>query len=189
MPDPLKEYKRKRDLSKTPEPGPGAAKRKREKKPIFVIQQHAARRMHWDFRLEVDGVLASWAVPKGPSVNPAVKRMAVPTEDHPMEYANFEGVIPPGNYGAGRVIVWDMGVYAPLGDKPMAEGLKKGHVSFVLVGHKLMGAFALTRFRANEDESWLLVKMDDEYADRKIDIVTAKPESVLSGKTIDEIAA
>jgi DNA ligase D-like protein (predicted 3'-phosphoesterase) len=183
----LEEYERKRDLSKTPEPGPGHAKRKGAD-PIFVIQQHAARRMHWDFRLEVDGVLKSWAVPKGPSLNPSVKRMAVPTEDHPMDYANFEGVIPPGNYGAGRVIVWDMGTYAPLGGKSMEEGLRKGHITFALYGHKLKGGFALTKIRSDED-AWLLVKMDDEYADRDTDIVTTRPESVLSGKTIDEIAA
>jgi len=140
--------------------------------------------MHYDFRLEVDGVLKSWAVPKGPSLDPKVKRMAVPTEDHPMEYANFEGVIPAGNYGAGRVIVWEMGVYAPLSD--MREGLREGHISFVLAGEKLKGGFALTRMR---DDSWLLVKMSDEYADRKTDITIERPESVLSGKTIDEIAA
>jgi DNA ligase D-like protein (predicted 3'-phosphoesterase) len=185
----LDEYERKRDLSKTPEPGAGHGKRNRAKDPIFVVQQHAARRMHYDFRLEVDGVLKSWAVPKGPSLDPSVKRMAVPTEDHPIEYANFEGVIPPGNYGAGRVIVWELGVYAALGDAPMAERLRKGHVSFVLVGDKLKGAFALTRFRGGDDESWLFVKKDDDYADRKTDIVTARPESVISGKTIDEIAA
>ena len=188
MTDPLAEYQRKRDLSKTPEPGPRDAKKK-SGDPIFVIQQHAARRMHWDFRLEVDGVLKSWAVPKGPSLNPSVKRMAVPTEDHPMEYASFEGVIPPGNYGAGRVIVWDMGTYAPLGDKSTRDGLRTGHISFALVGHKLIGGFALTRVSRGDEENWLLVKMDDQYADRKTEIVTARPESVLSGKTIDEIAA
>jgi DNA ligase D-like protein (predicted 3'-phosphoesterase) len=181
----LEEYKRKRDLSNTPEPGPGKRLRKHEQ-PIFVVQQHAARRMHYDFRLEVDGVLASWAVPKGPSLDPKVKRMAVPTEDHPMEYASFEGVIPKGNYGAGRVIVWDSGIFAPLGDASMSEGLRKGHVSFALYGHKLKGGFALTRMR---DESWLLVKMDDQYADRKIDVTVERPASVVSGKTIDEIAA
>jgi DNA ligase D-like protein (predicted 3'-phosphoesterase) len=183
MSDRLTEYKRKRDLSKTPEPGPGRRRRK-GKDPIFVIQQHAARRMHYDFRLEVDGVLKSWAVPKGPSLDPKVKRMAVPTEDHPMEYANFEGVIPKGNYGAGRVIVWELGVYAPLTD--MREGLRKGHITFVLVGEKLQGGFALTRMR---DDSWLLVKKSDEYADRNTDITKDRPESVVSGKTIDEIAA
>lgn len=186
MSERLNEYQQKRDLSKTPEPGPGRSKRK-GKDPIFVIQQHAATAMHYDFRLEVDGVLASWAVPKGPSLDPATKRMAKPTEDHPMDYAGFEGVIPRGNYGAGRVIVWDRGVYAPLSD--MREGLRKGHVTFALYGEKLKGGFALTRFRTGKDETWLLVKMDDPYADRKTDIVKARPESVVSGKTIDEIAA
>jgi DNA ligase D-like protein (predicted 3'-phosphoesterase) len=185
---PLEEYKRKRDLSKTPEPGPGAGRAKTKGgDATFVVQQHAARRMHYDFRLEVDGVLVSWAVPKGPSLDPATKRMAVPTEDHPMDYASFEGVIPPGNYGAGRVIVWDNGVYAPLGD--MREGLREGHITFAMYGTKLKGGFALTRFRTGKDESWLLVKMDDQYADRKTDVTSARPESVLSGKTIDEIAA
>lgn len=185
MPDPLKEYERKRDLSKTPEPGPSRPKRK-GKNPTFVIQQHAARAMHYDFRLEVDGVLKSWAVPKGPALDPATKRMAIPTEDHPMDYASFEGVIPRGNYGAGRVIVWDRGLYAPLSD--MRQGLRKGHVTFAMYGEKLNGGFALTRFRT-DDETWLLVKMDDEYADRDTDITAARPESVISGKTIDEIAA
>ena len=180
----LTEYKKKRKFDKTPEPGP--EKKHTRTGRMFVIQKHRATQLHYDFRLEVDGVLKSWAVPKGPSLDPKVKRMAVPTEDHPMEYANFEGVIPKGNYGAGRVIVWEMGVYAPLGDTSMQDGLKKGHVSFALVGRKLEGGFALTRLR---DDSWLLVKMADDYADRKTDITKERPESVLSGKTIDEIAA
>ena len=186
MTDRLKEYRRKRDLERTPEPAPGRAKTKRGD-PIFVIQQHAARAMHYDFRLEVDGVLKSWAVPKGPSTNPSVKRMAKPTEDHPMEYATFEGVIPAGNYGAGRVIVWDEGTYRPLGD--MSAGLRKDHITFELNGHKLKGGWALTRFRTGKDETWLLVKMDDEYADRDHDITTERPESVKSGRTIDELAS
>jgi DNA ligase D-like protein (predicted 3'-phosphoesterase) len=188
MSDKLEEYKRKRDLGKTPEPALGRIKSKRGD-PIFVIQQHAARAMHYDFRLEVDGVLKSWAVPKGSSTNPATKRMAVPTEDHPMEYASFEGVIPRGNYGAGRVIVWDEGTYRNLGEKPIEEGLRKGHITFELNGHKLKGGWALTRFRTGKDETWLLVKMDDEHADRDCDITVARPESVKSGRTIDELAS
>jgi DNA ligase D-like protein (predicted 3'-phosphoesterase) len=113
--------------------------------------------------------------------------MAKPTEDHPVEYATFEGVIPTGNYGAGRVIVWDSGTYRPFGD--MSEGLRKGHITFELNGHKLRGGWALTRFRTGKDETWLLVKMDDEYADRDCDITTARPESVKSGRTIDELAS
>ena len=186
MTDSLKEYKRKRDLSQTPEPGPGRA-RKRRGDPTFVIQQHDATAMHYDFRLEVNGVLVSWAVPKGPSLNPATKRMAKPTEDHPMEYASFEGVIPKGNYGAGPVIVWDEGTYRNLGSKSMEEGLRRGHITFELDGHKLKGGWALTRVRTGKDETWLLVKKDDGHADRKGEITKSRPESVKSGRAIDEL--
>ena len=186
MADRLSEYKRKRDLAQTPEPGP---RRRRPSRgdPIFVIQQHDATAMHYDFRLEVDGVLKSWAVPKGPSTNPATKRMARPTEDHPMEYATFEGVIPKGNYGAGPVIVWDRGTYRNLSSKSMEDGLRRGHISFELDGDKLQGGWALTRFRTGKDETWLLVKKDDEHANRRGEITSARPESVSSGRTIDQL--
>ena len=183
MTDSLQEYKRKRDLTKTPEPGAGPGK-KSSGDPIFVIQQHRATAMHYDFRLEVDGVLKSWAVPKGPSTNPATKRMAIPTEDHPMEYAEFEGVIPGGNYGAGRVIVWDEGTYRNAGSDTMDEGLRRGHVSLELDGHKLRGGWALTRLK---DDTWLLVKRNDDAADRSTDITQTHPESVKSGRSIDEL--
>ena len=135
--------------------------------PIFVIQKHAARQLHYDFRLEVDGVLKSWAVPKGPSTDPRDKRLAVPTEDHPLEYAGFEGVIPEGEYGGGTVLVWDTGSYRNLTEKkgeaiPMGQAVAHGHVKVWLEGGKLKGGYALTRFKTGKDEAWLLVKADDE---------------------------
>jgi DNA ligase D-like protein (predicted 3'-phosphoesterase) len=151
-----------------------------------VIQHHAASTDHYDFRLEIDGVLASWAVPKGPSINPKDKRMARRTEDHPMEYETFEGVIPEGEYGAGRVIVWDRGTYSAGFD--MSEGLERGHLSFELDGEKLRGGFALTRLRRGKDESWLLVKKSDEHADGRRKPVRSRPESVLSGRTLEEVS-
>ena len=149
MTDPLAEYQRKRDLSKTPEPGPRDAKKK-SGDPIFVIQQHAARRMHWDFRLEVDGVLASWAVPKGPSLNPSVKRMAVPTEDHPMSYVDFAGEIPTGNYGAGTVKIWDEGTYDLHKWEPR-------EVMVTLHGDRVQGRYVLFKTRP---DSWMIHRMD-----------------------------
>ncbi len=156
--------------------------------PHFVIQHHAASTDHYDFRLEIDGVLASWAVPKGPSVNPKDKRMARRTEDHPMDYEDFEGVIPEGEYGAGRVIVWDRGTYTNEAEHDMAEALEKGHLSFRLDGEKLHGGFALTRFRTGKDEAWLLVKKSDDDADGRRKPVRSQPESVVSGRTLDEVS-
>src|SRR5690606_37432721 len=156
--DPLDSYARKRSFDATPEPRPGAAEG-REGPLLFVVQQHAARRMHWDFRLEAGGVLLSWAVPNGPSLVTGDKRLAVRTEDHPFEYASFEGVIPKGQYGAGEVIVWDTGVYSPDEDgeyafddrrqaeQRVAEGLARGKLSIFLRGHKLKGSFALVRMK------------------------------------------
>jgi DNA ligase D-like protein (predicted 3'-phosphoesterase) len=190
-PGSLKDYQAKRDFGVTPEPegGPGPASRE----PIFVIQKHAARQLHYDFRLEVDGVLKSWAVPKGPSTDPKEKRLAVPTEDHPLEYAGFEGVIPPGEYGGGTVLVWDTGRYRNLTEKkgeaiPMAQAVAHGHVKVWLEGQKLKGGYALTRFKTGKDESWLLVKADDAEAHPTLDLLKTKPESVLSGRTLEEIA-
>jgi DNA ligase D-like protein (predicted 3'-phosphoesterase) len=155
---------------------------------------HRATRLHWDFRLEVDGVLKSWAVPKGPSGNPRDKRLAVMTEDHPLEYAGFEGVIPEGNYGAGQVLLWDLGTYrndaARHGqDMTMAEALEKGHVLVWLSGHKLRGGFALIHSQMGGDpDNWLLIKESkDQEMDPAEDVVQAHPESVLSGKKIEEI--
>lgn len=160
--------------------------------PIFVIQKHDARRLHYDVRLEVDGVLKSWAVPRGPSPDPAQKRLAVPTDDHSLEYAEFEGVTGSGQYGSGAVIVWDFGEYRNLTEKsgtevPIATALAQGHAKFSLHGVKLAGAWALTRTSANGD--WLLVKVRDEYADPSWDPAESEPASVLSGRTIEEIAA
>src|SRR6188474_1335702 len=169
----LSEYSAKRSFKATPEPAPAIAQAGGGPL-LFVVQQHSARRLHYDFRLECDGVLKSWAVPRGPSLNRADKRLAVQTEDHPYEYASFEGVIPPRQYGAGEVIVWDCGVYSPdegnvtwYHDRARAEtevrdGLAKGKLSFQLRGEKLKGSFALVR--GKEPKQWLLIKHRDRFA-------------------------
>ena len=162
--------------------------------PIFVVQKHAARSLHYDFRLEVEGVLASWAVPKGPSTDPADKRLAMRVEDHGLDYADFEGAIPEGTYGAGAVIVWDTGPYRNLTERegrkvPMAEALDAGHVVVWLDGHKLRGGWALTRIGRDRRERWLLVKRRDEYADPDADLLADRPESVLSGKTVEDLVS
>jgi len=185
----LKEYKRKRDFKKTPEP---AGKVHARKGHSFVIQKHAASRLHYDFRLEMEGVLRSWAVPKGPSLDPAEKRLAVHVEDHPLEYGGFEGIIPKGEYGGGTVLLWDNGTWEPEGD-PVAA-YRKGHIKFTLAGKKLHGGWHLVRLhgdRAGKDgENWLLFKVDDEAAiPGSGDAVTEElPDSVESGRSIEEIA-
>ena len=189
----LTEYRRKRDFARTAEPKGGTRRGRGRKAPRFVIQKHDASRLHYDFRLEVDGVMKSWAVPKGPSTDPREKRLAVPTEDHPLDYQDFEGVIPKGQYGAGTVLVWDAGTYRNLNERdgreiPMGEALAAGHAKFWLEGQKLRGGWALTRFRTGKDESWLLVKMDDERADPRHEPVNSRPESVLTGRTLEQIA-
>ncbi|MDD2473558.1 MULTISPECIES: DNA polymerase ligase N-terminal domain-containing protein [unclassified Methanoculleus] len=163
-------------------------------RPIFVIQKHDATTLHYDFRLEVDGVLKSWAVPKGPSPDPKEKRLAIPTEDHPLDYADFEGVIPAGSYGAGTVLVWDRGTYRNLTQKGgrevgAAEALGRGHISVWLEGEKVRGGYALTRFRTGKSEAWLLVKKDDAEADPGRDPVATEPRSVVSGRTLAQVAA
>ena len=191
----LSEYSAKRSFAATPEPAPAAAEA-RSGPLLFVIQQHSARRLHYDFRLECDGVLKSWAVPKGPALDPAEKRLAVPTEDHPFEYASFEGVIPPGQYGAGEVIVWDCGVYSPDEEQPWVEdrdaaerqvmrGLEGGKLSVTLRGEKVKGSFALVR--TSDRKSWLLIKHKDRFATK--DDITARNRSVLSGIAVDEMKA
>ena len=188
--DSLKTYRSKRNLKKSGEPI--GRKKSTHKNPIFVIQQHSASHMHYDFRLEIDGVLKSWAVPKGPSLNPSIKRLAVLTEDHPMDYATFEGTIPEGNYGAGQVIVWDTGTYENIKEidgniVPMKECFKQGTIEIIVQGKKLQGAFALIRTHLSKKEPWLLIKMNDDYADKRRNVVSSEPESVLSGKTIKDI--
>jgi bifunctional non-homologous end joining protein LigD len=192
--DPLGEYSAKRKFEATPEPAP-AIPRARGGPLLFVIQQHSARRLHYDLRLECDGVLKSWAVPKGPSLDPSEKRLAVQTEDHPFDYGSFEGVIPPGQYGAGEVIVWDCGVYSPdegnetwfhdrkEGDRRVLEGLEKGKLSFQLRGEKAKGSFALVR--SSDQKNWLLIKHKDRYA-AAVDLA-AQDRSVLSGLKVDEV--
>jgi len=182
--DPLKSYQEKRNFDVTSEPRGSKA---RPGENIFVVQKHEARSLHYDLRLEVEGVLKSWAVPKGPSMDPREKRLAVETEDHPIEYASFEGRIPEGQYGAGSVIVWDEGTYRNMTEKagravPMNEALTGGHAAFWLEGEKLRGGFALTRTQ----RGWILVKMKDELADSSRDILKAKPRSVKSGRTMEE---
>lgn len=163
----LQEYSDKRDFNLSPEPKGGNGKGpKGGKEPVFVVQKHDASRLHFDFRLEVDGVLKSWAVPKGPSMNPKDKRLAVMVEDHPLDYANFEGVIPEGEYGAGTVEIWDKGTFEIAKGHPSAdESLKDGRLEFVLHGKKLKGIFALVRTKMDgKDDNWLLIKKNDEYA-------------------------
>jgi len=153
----------------------------------FVIQQHAASSMHYDFRLEVEGVLASWAVPKGPSTDPREKRLAVQVGDHGLDYADFEGVHPEGSYGAGAVIVWDNGTYDVLSEGSMRQALDAGHASFWLHGHKLRGGYTLQRTRGGQKPQWLLIKRRDEEADARRNPVSTEPESVLSGLTVQQM--
>lgn len=184
----LAEYKAKRDFRATPEP---AGKKKRATKSNkFVVQKHRATRLHYDFRLEADGVLKSWAVPKGPSLNPADKRLAMHVEDHPYEYRTFEGVIPKGNYGAGEVIVWDAGTYKTVDRSDPAADIAAGKIKFVVRGKKLGGIFTLVRMggRRSESNAWLLIKENDDYADRRWS-AEAHPESVKSGRTLAQIKA
>jgi bifunctional non-homologous end joining protein LigD len=188
---PLERYRRKRKFNETPEP-PGSVRRSGGKR-IFVVQKHDASRLHYDFRLEINGVLVSWAVPKGPSLDPAVKRLAIRTEDHPVEYADFEGIIPEGQYGAGVVMVWDKGTYDPEDDAPPEEQLARGQIKVFLRGKKLRGGFALIQTGRGsgtaEQSRWLLVKKRDEYADPSWRVEDpALDRSVLSGRTLRDIA-
>ena len=161
---------------------------KSSRKHLFVIQKHAASNLHYDFRIEVEGVLKSWAVPKGPSTNPKDKRLALPTEDHPLEYADFEGTIPEEEYGGGAVLIWDRGTYTNLKDDiSVIEALDNGHLEIGLEGEKLSGGYALIRTESGENERWLLIKMRDEQSDARRNPVSTEPDSVLSGKSIEDI--
>src|SRR5215472_4341359 len=183
----LEEYKRKRSFDHTPEPPP-----KLERKPgfRFVVQKHRASHLHYDFRLEMEGVLKSWAIPKGPSLDPADKRLDMQVEDHPVSYFHFEGIIPEGNYGAGTVMVWDTGTWEPLGDP--SELLRKGDLKFRLHGSKLNGEFVLARMRSRRPGSkgteWLLIKKRDEAARPGFDI-DKLDYSVLTDRSLKEIAS
>jgi DNA ligase D-like protein (predicted 3'-phosphoesterase) len=183
VPD-LRKYDAKRDTSASGEPAGSSRKRKKGKEPVFVVQRHDATNLHFDFRLEVDGALVSWAVPKGPSVDPRDKRLAVRVEDHPLDYADFEGRIEEG-YGEGTVVVWDTGPFEC--DDDPAQALEDGHLKVVLHGQKLQGAFALTHTKMHGDEqNWMLVKVDDDGADKRRRPTSTQNESVLSGRTNDD---
>ena len=196
-------YKKKRSFTKTPEPGgqkKSTSKKARPDEPVgrglkFVVQKHDATNLHYDFRLEMDGVLKSWAVPKGPSMNPQDKRLAMMVEDHPYDYKNFEGIIPAGNYGAGTVMVWDEGSYEAMEheedpvktqEKILLGELKKGDLKLVLHGKKLKGTFALVKMKGRGENAWLLIKKNDDEVS-KTDI-TKKDKSVKTDRTLNQIA-
>lgn len=184
----LETYNAKRDFSRTPEPEGKAGKRGGD--PRFVVQKHAARRLHYDFRLEVDGVLKSWAVTRGPSLNPDDRRLAVRTEDHPLDYAGFEGVIPRGEYGGGTVMLWDQGTWAPCGDGARSPGqaIEDGKLHFILHGQRMRGEWVLVRMNnAGRGENWLLRKIEDDAADRRHDITQRHATSVATGRGLAEI--
>ena len=192
----LAEYDRKRDFSKTKEPAGRARKKVRAKRkhPRFAFQKHSATSEHYDLRLEVDGVLASWAIPKGPSLDPRDKRLAMRTEDHPMEYLEWEGVVPEGEYGAGPMIVWDRGVFQNISETRRGEhidlstAIEKGDVKLFMLGEKIKGAYALVRTGPPSDrEKWLLIKKRDEGADARRRPTSSQPKSVLSGRTIEQV--
>lgn len=185
----LEEYKKKRDFNNTTEP---EGEEEKSNKNIFVIQKHDASNLHYDLRLEIDGTLKSWAVPKGPSTDPSERRLALPTEDHPLKYSDFEGVIPEGNYGAGTMIVWDKGTFKNTTEKDgkklsALEAFKVGHITFDLQGEKLQGGYSLFRTNKGKNERWLLVKMKDDQADARRNPTSTENKSVISGKTIEEL--
>lgn len=186
----LAKYREKRDFERTPEP-PARSKPRTDGKGslAFVVQKHRASQLHYDFRLEFGGVLLSWAVPKGPSLDPSVKRLAMQVEDHPLDYAAFEGVIPEGGYGGGTVMVWDNGTLTAE-SKDVEEALKGGELKFTLHGGKLRGSWVLVRtrgFGSKTDRSWLLIKHRDRFASGK-DVTAAKPRSAISNRLLAEIA-
>src|SRR5579872_5537468 len=184
---PLNEYVRKRSFPSTPEPEPAKVST-HSTGNSFCVQRHDATRLHYDFRLEMEGVLKSWAVPKGPTLDPTPRRLAAMVEDHPLEYGSFEGNIPAGNYGAGSVMLWDRGTYQLLGDKPAQEQLARGDLKFRLHGEKLQGDFALVQMKGRgKGNEWLILKKRDSFAQEGWD-VEAHAYSVLSGRTQEEIA-
>jgi bifunctional non-homologous end joining protein LigD len=189
---PLTEYHRKRNFAKTAEPAGTTVKRSR-KRLRFVVQKHDATNLHFDLRLELDGVMKSWAVPKGPSYDPSQKRLAMEVEDHPIEYNAFEGTIPEGEYGAGTVMIWDRGTYEPVdggGAESVREEYEEGNLKVVFHGKRLLGEWVLVRMRrsARGKPPWLLIKHRDEVATSDLDVVAKALTSVVSGRTMDEIA-
>jgi len=180
-------YNKKRNFKKTPEP---KGKVSHKNKNIYVIQKHAASHLHYDLRLELNGVLLSWAVPKGPCLDPSVKRLAMHVEDHPVEYGHFEGIIPKGEYGGGTVMLWDEGRWES-SDEDANAAYKKGHLKFILKGKKLKGEWNLFRFKKDDPKSWFLVKAKDKYAQSlsEYDVTLKKPNSVLTNADLDEITA
>ena len=188
---PLNEYRKKRDFKVTPEPSGAGSARKSKTRPLrYVVQKHRATALHYDFRLEWNGVMLSWAVPKGPSLDPSTKRLAVQVEDHPIDYSDFEGVIPGGEYGGGTVMIWDTGSWVP--EVPDVDAaLTKGELKFSLKGKKLKGSWVLVRTRGYgknpSKPSWLLIKHKDEYA-TKDDVTEAQPRSAISKRKLADIA-
>lgn len=185
----MKQYHRKRNFAKTPEPK--NIKLKKQLSEVFLVQEHAASSHHYDFRLEIDGKLKSWSVPKGPSLNPRTKRLAILTEDHPLAYYNFEGTIPKGEYGAGKVLIWDRGKYKNIRTAKMMTAFKQGKIEIELRGKKLKGKFALIRMKRKSQQrnknDWLLVKMQDNYADARTNVTKSQLKSVKSNRKINEI--
>ena len=187
---PLADYIAKRDFKRTNEPA-GKVRKTKSKALHFVIQKHAASHLHFDFRLELDGVMKSWAVPKGPSLDPSVKRLAMEVEDHPIAYNTFEGTIPEGEYGGGTVMLWDRGTYeAEDGDgaESLREGYERGDLKIVVHGKRLHGSWVLVRMKRPGRPQWLLIKHDDDYADTKKDIVEKELTSIVTKRTMDQIA-
>lgn len=180
----LTSYQDKRDSSHTPEPYDSESSTLAH--PLFVVQQHAARSMHYDFRLEDNGVLRSWAIPKGPSTDPHEKQLALETEDHYLEYAHFEGIIPAGSYGAGKVIIWDRGSFKNIKPETILTAYQRGEILVELQGEKLQGNFALIRTNYQGRKAWLLIKMKDDLAQPGYSITKKQPQSIISGKTIGE---
>jgi len=199
--EPLAEYKRKRDFASTSEPAgdDSASPTESPEHRIFVVQKHAASSLHYDFRLELDGVLKSWAIPKGPSLDPADKRLAVMTEDHPLEYARFEGTIPEDQYGGGSVLVWDYGWWEPdlawirsgktPGPTEPAAALAAGELKFIVHGQKLTGSWALVQMKGRGEKNWLLLKHRDGAARPSTSIVDEAPDSAATGRTLEQVAA
>lgn len=183
----LSRYHQKRNFKKTAEPI-GKINRKKSSKLLFVIQKHAASHLHYDLRLELAGVLKSWAVPKGPSLDPSIKRLAMHVEDHPLDYGTFEGIIPQGEYGGGTVMLWDKGEWVPQDEDPI-KAYKNGNLTFIIKGKKLQGKWKLIRLKTDE-KAWLFMKLNDDYAksQKKYDVTLREPNSVKSKKTLDAIA-